>query len=95
MEDLQDYSSNAKFIQFDACFNGSFQKKKYISSEYIFDEGNTITVQANSVNVLQDNWPGEMLGLLGLGLRVGQWHKMSCTLETHLIGDPTLSFVFT
>ncbi len=92
VEDLQNYSSNARFIQFDACFNGSFQKNQYISSEYIFDEGNTITVQANSVNSLQDKWPGEMNGLLGLGLRIGNWHKMSCYIETHLIGDPTLSF---
>jgi len=93
LEDMENYSSNAKFIQFDACFNGSFQKDQYISSAYIFDEGNTITVQANSVNVLQDKWPGEMDGLLGLGIRVGFWNQMSCLLETHIIGDPTLSFV--
>jgi len=93
LEDLENYSSNAKFIQFDACFNGSFQKDQYISSAYIFDEGNTVTVQANSVNVLQDKWPGEMDGLLGLGLRVGFWNQMGCLLETHIIGDPTLSFV--
>lgn len=93
LEDLENYSSNARFIQFDACFNGSFQKDQYISSAYIFDEGNTLTVQANSVNALQDKWPGEMNGLLGLGLRVGFWNQMGCLLETHLIGDPTLSFV--
>ncbi|MBN1821330.1 MAG: hypothetical protein JW833_11465 [Prolixibacteraceae bacterium] len=92
-EDLVGYNSNARFIQFDACFNGSFQKDKFMSSNYIFNDGNTITVQANSVNVLQDKWPGEMNGLLGLGLRVGFWNKMSCSIETHLIGDPTLSFV--
>jgi hypothetical protein len=92
LEDLAGYSSNARFIQLDACFNGSFQKEKYIASEYIFDEGNTIAVQANSVNVLQDKWSGEMSGLLGLGIRIGLWHKMSCFLETHLIGDPTLYF---
>ncbi len=93
LEDLKDYTPNARFIQFDACFNGSFQKDKYISSAYIFNKGKTIAVQANSVNTLQDKWPGEMDGLLGLGMRAGFWNQMSCYLETHIIGDPTLCFV--
>jgi len=92
LEDHSGYSSNARFIMLDACFTGSFQLDHYLSGEYIFDEGRTMVVQANSVNVFQDKWGDEMAGLLGLGLRVGLWHKMNCTLETHLIGDPAFAF---
>jgi hypothetical protein len=90
--DLKDYSSNAKFIMLDACFTGSFHLDNYLSGQYIFDEGQTQVVQANTVNSYQDKWPDEMAGLLGLGLRVGFWNKMNCLLETHLIGDPTFAF---
>jgi hypothetical protein len=33
-----------------------------------------------------------MIGLLSLGMRVGEWNKMTCYLETHIIGDPTFRF---
>lgn len=92
MEDHAGYSSNARFIMLDACFTGSFHLDQYLSGEYIFDEGQTLVVQANSVNVFQDKWADEMVGLLGLGLRAGFWHKMNCSLETHLIGDPAFAF---
>ncbi len=92
IEDMDGYSSNVPFIMIDACFTGSFHRDKYIAGEYLFDEGKTIAVQANSVNVFQDKWGDEMVGLLGLGLRVGFWHKMNCSLETHLLGDPTMTF---
>lgn len=92
IEDMAGYSSNVPFIMIDACFTGSFHRDKYIAGEYLFDEGKTIAVQANSVNVFQDKWGDEMVGLLGLGLRVGYWHKMNCSLETHLLGDPTMMF---
>jgi hypothetical protein len=93
VEDLQHYSSNARFIMLDACFTGSFHLDDYLSGNYIFDEGNTLVLQANTVNAYQDKWPDEMAGLLGLGMRIGFWNKMNCSLETHLIGDPTFSFV--
>jgi hypothetical protein len=92
LEDHAGYSSNARFIMLDACFTGSFYLDQYLAGEYIFDEGQTMVVQANSVNVFQDKWGDEMAGLLGLGLRVGFWHKMNCSLETHLIGDPAFAF---
>ncbi len=92
VDDLKNYSSNAKFIMLDACFTGSFHLDKYLSGEYIFNDGQTQVVQANSVNAYQDKWPDEMAGLLGLGMRIGFWHKMNCSLETHLIGDPTFAF---
>ena len=92
IEDLVNYTPNAKLIQFDACFNGSFHLNDYLAATYIFNDGQTIVTQANSVNSIQDRWPDEMAGLLGLGLRAGFWNKVNPTLETHLIGDPTFSF---
>ncbi|MHA7111620.1 HEAT repeat domain-containing protein [Sunxiuqinia elliptica] len=92
VEDMKGYTPNAKFIMLDACFTGSFHQDTYLAGEYIFSTGNTIVAQANSVNVFQDKWPNEMVGLIGLGLRVGHWNKMTCTLETHLLGDPTFAF---
>ncbi len=92
VEDLDDYNSNARFIMFDACFNGSFHKKDYLAGRYIFGEGNTVLVMANSVNSIQDKWPDEMLGLLNCGVRFGNIFKNVSYLESHLIGDPTYKF---
>ncbi|MDR0688459.1 MAG: hypothetical protein LBF55_07260 [Prevotellaceae bacterium] len=83
---------NAKFIMFDACFNGSFHLNDYISGHYIFNPGATIAAKANTVNALQDMWPNELIGLLGEGVCVGNWAKEVFTLESHLIGDPTFHF---
>ncbi|MCE5320816.1 MAG: hypothetical protein LLF93_06925 [Bacteroidales bacterium] len=91
--DLYDYKSNAKIILFDACFNGSFHLDDYISGHYIFNSGSTIIVKANSVNTLQDTWTNQLLGLLDLGVSVGNWAKGQQTLESHLIGDPTYMFI--
>lgn len=55
-------------------------------------EGKCVTTFANSVNVLQDKMANEMLGLLGMGARVGQWAKLTNILESHITGDPTLRF---
>ncbi|MEI7421438.1 MAG: hypothetical protein WCK18_05060 [Prolixibacteraceae bacterium] len=92
VEDLVDYKPNARMIQFDACFNGSYHLDSYMAATYLFNEGQTIVTQANSVNSIQDRWPDEMAGLLGLGLRAGFWNIVNPTLETHLIGDPTFAF---
>ena len=83
---------NAKFIMFDACFNGSFHLDDYISGHYIFNPGATIAAKANTVNALQDMWPNELIGLLDEGVCVGNWAKEVFTLESHLIGDPTFHF---
>lgn len=91
--DLYGYESGAKVILFDACFNGSFHLDDYISGHYIFNPGSTIVVKANTVNTLQDTWTNQLLGLLNLGVSVGNWAKGQLTLESHLIGDPT--YVFT
>ncbi len=89
---LYGYESGAKIILFDACFNGSFHLDDYISGHYIFNPGSTVVVKANSVNTLQDTWTNQLLGLLDLGVSVGNWAKGQMTLESHLIGDPTYMF---
>jgi len=83
---------NARFIMIDACFTGSFQLNDYISAHYIFNQGNTMAVRANSVNTLQDIWADRYVGLLNEGVCVGNWVKHTFYLETHLLGDPTFSF---
>ncbi len=90
--DVMKYDIKTRFIMFDACFNGSFHTDEFISGAYVFGPGRTIAAQANTVNSLQDKYPDEMAGLLSYGLRVGEWNRMVCLLETHIIGDPTFRF---
>jgi hypothetical protein len=51
-----------------------------------------VVAQGNTVNVLQDKLEDKMMGMLSIGLRIGQWHKEVPYLEAHLIGDPTYRF---
>ncbi len=90
--DVLKYDVNARFIMFDACFNGSFHVDEFISGAYVFGPGRTVAAQANTVNSLQDKFPDEMVGLLSYGMRVGEWNRMVCLLESHIIGDPTFRF---
>ncbi|MFO7575090.1 MAG: HEAT repeat domain-containing protein [Bacteroidales bacterium] len=90
--DLEKYFPRVSFIIFDACFNGSYYVDDYISGRYVFGNSKTITAQGNTVNAIQDKFPDEMAGLLSLGMRVGEWNKNVCSLETHIIGDPTFRF---
>lgn len=92
VSDIHAIKPNACFVMFDACYNGSFHVDDYIAGAYIFGDGNTIVTQGNTVNTIQDKWPDEFLGLLGCGLRVGQWGRHVHFLETHIIGDPTYHF---
>lgn len=92
VHDVLDISPNARFVMFDACYNGSYYRDEYIAGAYIFNDGKTIVTQGNTVNTIQDKWPDEFLGLLAGGLRVGQWGKQTQFLETHIIGDPTFRF---
>jgi hypothetical protein len=94
LEDFKvyDYKPDVRFAIFDACYNGSFHQDEYLAGAYISAGGKTVAAQANSVNSIQDKWPQEMIGLLSLGMRVGEWNKMVCYLETHIIGDPTFRF---
>lgn len=90
--DMYGYSSGAKMVILDACFNGSFHLNDYISGYYIFNPGSTMVVKANSVNTLQDTWTNELMGLLNYGVCAGNWAKGQMTLESHLLGDPTFCF---
>lgn len=92
LDDIRKIKPQAKFIMFDECFNGSFHLDEYVAGEYVLGKGNVIVAEANSVNVLQDKWADELLGLLNLGVRVGIRHKELNTLESHLIGDPTFRY---
>lgn len=92
LPDVYAVHPNARFVMFDACFNGSFKENEYIAGAYVFGGGKTIIAQANTVNSLQDKWPDEFLGLLAQGVRVGNWGKHLNYLESHLIGDPTFRF---
>ena len=84
--------TNAKFVMFDACYNGSFHEEDYIAGQYIFNEGNTLVAQGNTRNVLQDRWTIEMIGLMSHGVRAGQYNRIIASLEGHLFGDPTMRF---
>jgi hypothetical protein len=92
MEEMHKLRPNARFVMFDACFNGSFHLDDYLSGSYIFNPGKTIATLACSVNSIQDKWPDEFIGLMAAGMRIGQFTRLTCFLENHLIGDPTLRF---
>ena len=90
--DVHKLTPNARFVMFDACFTGSYQLADYLSGAYIFTDGKTIATQASSVNSIQDKWPDELLGLMAGGMRIGHFNRMTCFLENHIMGDPTLRF---
>lgn len=92
LTDVSEIKPNSRMVIFDACYNGDFREKDYIAGRFIMSEGKCVTTFANSVNVLQDKMANEMLGLLGMGARVGQWAKLTNILESHITGDPTLRF---
>ena len=92
LEDIQEIKPNARFVIFDACYNGDFREPSCVASEYIFADGKTIACFANSVNVLQDKSSSDLMGLLSCGFRLGQWTKYINILESHIIGDPTYRF---
>ena len=90
--DIRNVQPNARFVMVDACLTGSLHLDDYMAGYYPFNNGKTIVALANSVGVLQDLWPDEMLGLLQYNVRAGNWMKHVAYLETHLFGDPTFRF---
>lgn len=92
IDDVYKAQPNARFVMFDACYNGSFHLDEYIAGAYLFNSGRTVATMGNSVNSLQDKWPDRYLGLLACGVRLGTWARHTYYLESHLIGDPTLRF---
>lgn len=93
LTDLGKYQPNAKVVILDACFNGAFNHESYIAGEYIFEGGDCVITIANSVNSLQDKWCDRHIGMLGYGLRVGNLVKYNPYLGSHILGDPTFTFV--
>lgn len=91
-EDIRTLSPHARFVLFDACFNGSFHLDDNIAGSYIFNKGKTVAAIGCTVNTVQDKWPDEFIGLLAAGMRIGQFIRFTCFLENHLIGDPTFHF---
>lgn len=92
LDDVPQIAPNARMVIFDACYNGDFREDRYIAGEYIFGGGKTLVTFGNSVNVLQDKSSSDLLGMLGLGFRVGEWAREINILESHIIGDPTFYF---
>lgn len=90
--DVAQIAPQAEIVVFDECFNGSFIKPDYVAGTYLFGNGTTIAGVANTVNVKQDVWSDELLGLFSYGVRIGEWHKMRNYLESHLFGDPTFHY---
>lgn len=88
------YKPAAQVVVLDACYNGSFQLDNCIASEYIFQEGGTVAVQANSVNSLQDKWPDRFFGIVAAGGCAGDLVRYAPYIESHLIGDPTFRFAY-
>lgn len=92
LDDLAAQHPQPRFVMLNACYNGSFHRAGYVAGSYIFADGRTVAVQGNTVNVLQDRWTYEMLGLLAHGVRIGQYNRLIATLEGHIIGDPAFRF---
>ncbi len=91
-EDVKTMKTQAEVFVFDECFNGQFFMPNYISGTHLFGEGTVVAGIANTVNVLQDIWANELIGMLGQGMTVGDWHLTRSYLESHIIGDPTFHF---
>ena len=92
LEEINDIRPNVRMVFFDACFNGDFRNDDFIAGKFIFSEGKCVVGWANSVNVLQDKTSYDLMGLLGYGARIGVWAKHINILESHIHGDPTLTF---
>ncbi len=92
IEDVDSIDPNARFIIMDCCFNGDYRYDDFIAGKYIMSDGKCVAAFANSVNVLQDKSTFDQLGLLALGIRLGNWAKYNNILESHIIGDPTFHY---
>lgn len=89
LSDLRNLQPQPRITIFDACYNGSFHQPGYVAGYHIFADGKTVVTQGNTVNVLQDKWSMEAIGMLAEGARIGFWQRELQWLESHLIGDPT------
>lgn len=92
LTDIKDIGPNARVVILDACYNADFREDDYVAGRYIFSDGKTVVALSNTVSILQDVASTHMVGLLGFGVRIGQWAKYNHVLESHIVGDPTLRF---
>ena len=92
LKDVWETKPNVRVALFDACYNGDFREPDCIGSRYIFSGGNCVVSLANSVNVLQDKSSTDLLGLMAVGLSVGQSQQCVNIMESHILGDPTFHF---
>ncbi|MGN0003720.1 MAG: HEAT repeat domain-containing protein [Sphingobacterium composti] len=92
MSDIKNANIQAKLVYLNSCLTGSFHLDNYIAGYYPFSDNQNIAAVANSIGVLQDLYPSELMGLLGQGYRVGNWLRHIAYLETHILGDPTFYF---
>ena len=93
LEDLKKLKPGARMVMLNACYNGSFHEEGYVAGSYLFVPGSqTVTAQGNTVNVLQDKFADQLIGYMGMGIRLGFWQKEVVTLESHMLGDPTYRF---
>ncbi len=92
LKDFTNFRPEAKVVLMDACYNGAFNMKDCIANEYIFQPGGCLVAWGGTVNVLQDKWPDEFLGLVAQGYPVGDLNRFAPYLEMHIVGDPTFTF---
>lgn len=92
LKDFGTFRPEAKVVLMDACYNAAFHMSDCIANEYIFQDGGTLVAWGGTVNVLQDKWPDEFLGLVAQGYPVGELNRLAPYLEMHVVGDPTFQF---
>lgn len=92
IDDVKDANIQATVVYLNSCLTGSFHLDNYIAGYYPFSNNQNIAAIANSIGVLQDLYPSELMGLLAHGYRLGNWLTHIAFLETHILGDPTFYF---
>ena len=65
LADLAKLKTSSRLTMFNACYNGSFHVPGYVAGYHIFNDGKTVVTQGNTVNVLQDKWAEQLIGILG------------------------------
>ena len=92
LDRIADLRTGPRVLVLNACYNGSFYEEGYVAGHHLFNGGKCVVVQGNTVNVLQDKYEDELMGVLAAGVRIGAWQKGLPYLESHLVGDPTFRF---
>ena len=92
LDRIAELHTGPRVLVLNACYNGSFYEEGNVAGYHLFNGGKCVVVQGNTVNVLQDKYEDELMGVLAAGVRIGAWQKGLPYLESHLIGDPTFRF---